>query len=285
MSTDQAVGAGVGDALLASPARRAIVEALQRYPRAEDEADPGGMTAAQLAELLGLHLTTVRFHADRLEAAGLVCSHFTTAFGVGRPRKVYAVTARAEATDQVGYLLRLLELMIESFSSGASPDQAGEQWAAHHLPFSPAEPAKSPGAWLSKVGPVVDVLQDWGYAPELTTADGGRTCRISLTRCPYLELARANPDVVCGIHRGVLVGALRQLGEVDVGVSIKPFVGPSLCHAQITTHQQFDHHLEESLDESRQSDATGPDLGPPVLHQGEGERRPSKPPQGGRPRR
>lgn len=48
------------------------------------------MTAAQLSEVLGLHPTTVRFHTDRLEAAGIIASHLTTAFGVGRPRKVYA---------------------------------------------------------------------------------------------------------------------------------------------------------------------------------------------------
>lgn len=268
MSPDQTVTAGVDDPLLALPARRAIVDALRRYRYEEGDVDPGGMTSGQLADLLGRHPTTVRFHADRLEVAGLVRSHFTTVFGVGRPRKVYAVAAPAMAIDQVGHLQRLLELMTESFTSGATPQEAGEQWADHHLPFTPTEPARSPGAWVSKIGPLVDVLQDWGYAPELSTTDGGRSCHISMTDCPFLELARAHPEVVCGIHRGVLVGVLRQQGEHDVDVSVLPFVGPNMCRAEITTRQPFDHHREESLDESRQPDATGPDLGAPVLHQG-----------------
>jgi predicted ArsR family transcriptional regulator len=246
VSPEQTSSAAVGAGLLASPARQGIVDALERYRPDEGEVDPGGLTSRQLADLLGLHPTTVRFHAERLEAAGIIRSHLTTVFGVGRPRKVYAVAPRASETDRTTYLLRLLELMTESFSTGATPEQAGERWARHHLPLEPTEPATSPGAWLGKVGPLVDVLQDWGYAPELTTRDGGRTCHISLTDCPFMGLARANPDVVCGIHRGLLLGALHQVGEPDVEVSLRPFVGPTLCHARVTTRQPFDSHHEES---------------------------------------
>jgi predicted ArsR family transcriptional regulator len=262
--------------LLASPVRRAIVDALREYRPPEDQVDAGGMTARQLAALLGLHPTTVRFHADRLEAAGIIRSHLTTAFGVGRPRKVYAVAPVVAEQERSTYLLHLLEAMTESFSSGATPKEAGESWARQHLPLLSTPPATSPGAWLAKIGPLVDVLRDWGYAPELATTDGGRTCHIALTECPFLQLVAANPDVVCGIHRGLLLGALRQVGEEDVDVLVEPFVTPTRCHAQITTRQPFDSHpeqpREESPDESRQSDPAGPDHGAPVLHQGGGQR-------------
>ncbi len=276
MNSEQTSSAPVGARLLALPTRRAIVDALERHRPDQGDLDPGGMTSAQLAELLGLHPTTVRFHTDRLEAAGIIRSHLTTAFGVGRPRKVYAVSPGPADADRATYLLRLLQLMTESFNTGATPAQAGAQWVREHLALAPTEPAMSPGAWLSKVGPLIDVLQDWGYAPELTTTDGGRTCCITLTECPFMELARANPDVVCGIHEGLVRGVLAQLGEADVDVKVKPFARPNLCEAQITTHQPFDQHhfdhlAEESLDESRQPDAEGPDLGSPVLHQDRGQ--------------
>lgn len=272
MHPDQTSFARQGDVdLLGSPTRRAILDALRRYRPDEHEVDAGGMTASQLAEAVGLHPTTVRFHTDQLEAAGILRSHLTTQFGVGRPRKVYSAASAQADQDQAGYLLRLLELMTESFAEGGTPQEAGEGWARRHLGLAPSSPAASPGAWLGKVGPLVDVLQDWGYSPSLTTADGGRTCLITLADCPFRRLAQDNPDVVCGIHEGLVRGALRQVGEDDVAVVVTPFVQPTLCHVQITTRQAFDKHHEESVDESRQPDAEGPDLGATVLHQGGGE--------------
>lgn len=238
-----------GSGLLASPTRRAIVDLLRQHALKEVEAEPGGMTAGQLADKLGLHPTTVRFHLDRLEAAGILTSHLTTVFGVGRPRKVYAVAPTANPR-QATYLLRLLELMTESFSSGDTPQQAGERWAHEHLKFPSATPSTTPGAWLAKVAMLVDVLQDWGYAPDLSTTDAGRRCRIALGDCPFLDLARANPAVVCGIHEGLLRGALRELGESDAVVSLQPFVGPRLCYAHLNVRHPFEPPTEEPIDES-----------------------------------
>lgn len=238
-----------GSALLASPVRRSIVELLQRQPE-KDDADTrraGGMTAAQLAERLGLHVTTLRFHLDQLERAGLITSHFTTVYGVGRPRKIYALAhPSARFRDDLSHMIVLARLLTTSVSAHLTPDQAGHQWARENVVLPGAGPATTAGAWLTKIGRLVDVLQHWGYQPELTTSDGGRSCRIDLVDCPFLDLAQANPDVVCGIHRGLLSGVLEQLGEDRVEVSLRPFVDPGLCHAQITTHQPF-HTTSEDL--------------------------------------
>lgn len=242
-----------GAALLASPVRRAIVESLERYQAdacGEEPASVGGRTAAQLAEELGLHVTTVRFHLDQLELAGLVLSHFTTVFGVGRPRKVYALAPSSAEPDHTASHLRLLAgLLSASFTSDLTPEQAGERWVREHVELPTSAPAATPGAWLTKLGMLIDVLQRWGYTPNLTTTDGGRACRIDLVDCPFMDLARANPEVVCGIHRGLVKGAMEQLGERQVEVSLQPFVGPSLCHAHVSTHQPFESP-EESSDES-----------------------------------
>jgi len=249
--------AGVDDtaaSLLASPVRRAIVGSLERFAESGGGSgaavEAGGRTAAQLAQELGLHVTTVRFHLDQLELAGLVLSHFTTAFGVGRPRKVYALAPKANQPDQSASHLKLLAgLLSASFSSDLTPEQAGARWMREHVTLDRTSPANTPGAWLTKLGRLVDVLRRWGYTPNLTTTNGGRSCRIDLVDCPFLDLARANPEVVCGIHRGLLAGALDQMGEDRVEVSLQPFVGPSLCHAHVSTRQPFDQRAEESPDE------------------------------------
>ena len=64
-----------GSALLLSRVRRSIVDQLSALPRLAVEGRPTrdrGLTAAELGEVLGLHSTTVRFHLDRLVAAGVL---------------------------------------------------------------------------------------------------------------------------------------------------------------------------------------------------------------------
>jgi predicted ArsR family transcriptional regulator len=228
-----------GLALLASPVRRGILDALANYrPLAPLEVH--GMTAAQLASHLNLHVTTVRFHLDQLVAGGMVSATFTKAFGVGRPRKVFDIApgalspAPVEASEHT-----LLELLADSFGSGRTPAQAGARWAATHVPASPEGPAQSAGQWLGKIAQMVDVLETWGYTPNVATSEGGRTCRVDLLRCPFLELARSNPAVVCGVHRGLITGVMLQLGESETAISLEPFVEPELCQAHIRRTTPF----------------------------------------------
>lgn len=230
-----------GPVLLLSPVRRGLADELRRYRPDPDAAVAApGMTAAQLAEALGLHVTTVRFHLDQLVAAGVVTAEFTKVFGVGRPRKVYAVVPDdGGPADNATSLHVLAELLTESFGSRMTPVKAGEHWVAQHLDLGDDGPAESAGTWLTKVGRMIDVLQDWGYHPELSTSEGGRSCHIDLARCPFMDLARVNEAVVCGIHRGIIRGVLRQLGEGDAAVTLEPFVEPDRCHAHVRTHAPF----------------------------------------------
>lgn len=228
--------------LLGSPVRREIVDLLANLP-----ADPvngealAGYTASELAAELGLHVTTIRFHLDRLVAGDLVDSEFRTG-QVGRPRKVYRFRPRHVASAGSDEAYRALaELLAESWSSGGaaeavSPEQAGERWVLRHADLlrGDATPATTPGAWIGKVGRTVDLLGRWGYTPELRTSDDGRIAELTLLDCPFLPLAETNTDVVCGVHRGLLRGAMKAVGEPDTEVSLHPFVGPGRCLATLT---------------------------------------------------
>ncbi len=74
--------------LLASPVRRRIVARLAES-RIAPGREHGGLSAAELAADLGLHVTTVRFHLDQLLAAELVTAGTEHREGAGRPRKVF----------------------------------------------------------------------------------------------------------------------------------------------------------------------------------------------------
>ena len=231
-------------ALLASPVRRSLTAALTPVDGGPTEP---ALTAADLAELVGLHVTTVRFHLDRLVDAGVVTARFHRPGGAGRPRKIYAITPGALADDhaEVESLRLLSALLVESLAAGAdgrrtTPDEAGRRWALEHLPLrTGGGPANSAGRWLGKLAQMVHVLEQWGYTPEVATSDGGRAADVTLSHCPFLELARGNPAVVCGIHRGLISGSLERLGEDDVSVSLEPFVTPTTCRAHIRTATIF----------------------------------------------
>lgn len=236
-----ASGTGAGIRLLNSPVRRMIVDFLAGS--SGDEA-PVEMTAAQLADLLELHVTTTRFHLDQLVAAGILEADFLRV-GVGRPRKIYRQVVGSLQDDTDQHAMRILtELLADSFAAQVdgedlTPYAAGRRWAEQHIVARRAARATTPGAWLAKVGQVIDVLRDWGYTPRLLTSESGRTAELQLAHCPFLELAKTNPAVVCQIHRGLIAGALEQFGEDDADVSLEPFVGPHHCLAHVTTRAQF----------------------------------------------
>lgn len=236
-----------GAGLLSSPVRRRIVDTLHALSADSVATESAALTAAQLAEHLDLHVTTVRFHLDQLVAAGLVTTAFERTHSVGRPSKVYAVAAGSLDPGQRADSLQLLTgLLAATFgardSEGRSqtPAAAGRRWVEVNVPVIPgAAPADTPGTWLGKIGRMIDVLREWGYTPQISTADGGRTARVTLTQCPFLDLAREHPAVVCGIHRGLIAGAMDRLGETDTTVSLEPFVEPDVCLAHVTTHAPF----------------------------------------------
>ena len=136
--------AALGAALLVSPVRRAIVDALSNRPLARVDGDESksGMTATQLAALLDLHVTTVRFHLDQLVAGGLLTAEFKRGHGVGRPRKVYSVAPGSLDQGSHEHALRILtELLAEAFGDGnVTPADAGATGLARTSPPIPGLP-------------------------------------------------------------------------------------------------------------------------------------------------
>lgn len=231
------VGTPDGATLLGSPVRRQIVDILTAR---------GSMTAGELSAVVEVHVTTARFHLDQLVASGLLEAHFEKQRGAGRPRKVYSVAAGTISPERRDgdSLAVLAELLTDAFVAGEqgealSPMELGRRWARDHVDETEQPSADTPGRWLAKVGQMVDVLGEWGYTPEVATINGGRTARITLAHCPFIDLARKNTAVVCGIHRGLIAGAMERLGEEDTDVSLEPFVAPFVCRAHVSTHTPF----------------------------------------------
>jgi predicted ArsR family transcriptional regulator len=207
-------------AALAVPSRRRLLDIL----RAADSP----MDAASLAEAVGLHLTTTRFHLDVLEQARLVHRFVDRGGRPGRPRVLYQVVAEG-SSDQSGSEDRYQELAaVLAEALGGEPDltrqraeDAGRRWAETQVPVQDL-------SWEDGTRQLTDVFVRLGFAPRVVDDRDGR--HVELTACPFREVARAHPQVVCAVHAGLLQGTLSRLSVPEAQqAGIRPFVAPDLC--------------------------------------------------------
>ena len=183
------------------------------------------MRVDELRAALGLSANAVRFQLARLVACGAVREEHPPATGPGRPPVAYRAVPE-EAVDDAAAYRSLARMLGDALGTLAAPEQVaevGERWARHRqLPPTPDVDPSTPQER------VVTLLDDLGFAPEL--ADDGRT--VALHRCAYSQLAVEQPQVVCGLHLGMVRGAIGDQAD-DVRVGLTPVLdgsGPCLVH-------------------------------------------------------
>ena len=210
--------------VLASVSRVAVLEVLRRAGR------PLGVL--DLAETLGLHANTVRKHLDLLLEFGHVTRLREESGRPGRPRQVYAPVEPPDgaAPEQRNYRLLasvLASYLRESADPQAAAVEAGRRFGAGFVePWDPGDGDQDRPATLDRVVRMLDAI---GFEPELTSDRAA----IRLHHCPFHELARDQPDVVCSIHLGLIRGALEQLGAPPEAMRLVPFVTPRLCVVEL----------------------------------------------------
>jgi predicted ArsR family transcriptional regulator len=123
----------------------------------------------------------------------------------------------APGTEYAG-LATALALGLERSSESPRDEavQAGEAWGRTLA----AQVTDTTDA----AGRVMRVLERMGFAPRRSEPGVVR-----LTRCPLLQAARAHPDVVCGVHLGIVQGVLAESHAVSASAGLEPFAEPGAC--------------------------------------------------------
>jgi predicted ArsR family transcriptional regulator len=187
---------------------------------------------ADLTEATGLHANTLREHLEALVARGLVRRFRSQPSGRGRPAWLYEATE--PDLDAAGSEYAALAATLAAHISRTSQDPradavaAGHTWG-HELARKAGTPEGSGAAAARRR--VVKLLEEIGFSPE--TDDRATTAR--LTRCPLLETAREFPDVVCGVHLGIVRGALDEYGVDSTRTDLEPFAEPGACRLTLLT--------------------------------------------------
>lgn len=185
-----------------------------------------------VAEELGLHVNTVRFHLDALVSHGILNREEGHSDGPGRPRAEYRLAPGMDRGGPRNYKLlaeMLLSHLAQERNAVDSAVAAGEAWGRYLV----APPA--PGQRLTTddgMGRLFELLADVGFDPELAPAPKART-EVRLRHCPFLELAETHRDLVCALHLGLMRGALERLGAPLRAESLVPFADPHTCVAHL----------------------------------------------------
>jgi predicted ArsR family transcriptional regulator len=196
---------------LADPRRAELVAALEEAVVALD--------ASELARRVGLHANTVRWHLGILEDAGIVGSRPEHRATPGRPRRVWERTPHEEhdEADEHRALARALVSAVAGRPEAASDaEAAGRSWGRRVGRRSGA-PTGAPVERLARV------LEAHGFEPNVEGLE------IAMRRCPFADVARESPAVVCGIHRGLVQGVLEETESPLALRDLQVFPRPGVC--------------------------------------------------------
>lgn len=205
--------------------RRHVLEVLR--------AAEGALDVHHVAEHVGLHPNTARFHLDGLVEAGLVERRTEDRVNPGRPRMVYRCVATEASAGRRSY--RLLSEMLTSMVAGTTPQPqeaaitTGEAWG-RSLADRPG-PSQQIDA-EEGIRRLTTVLTEAGFEPD-TIAEQTNPV-IPLRHCPFREAAEQNREVVCSLHLGLMRGVLTEVGAPLRADRLEPFVEPSLCRAHLS---------------------------------------------------
>ncbi|MHA6512549.1 helix-turn-helix transcriptional regulator [Tessaracoccus sp. Z1128] len=180
---------------------------------------PGPMAVAEVADELGLHRNSARFHLEGLRDAGYAVSAAAPLGHTGRPPLLFAATSDSPNVTN-SHLMELAEVLIQNFvttlpDGSRLAEEAGRGWGRSMT--GPEGVPQDPIAGL------VLHLAERGFS---TSATGGH---LTFTRCPFrAEVGLRELPVVCAIHQGFVDGYLGATGSDLVADRIE--VGPRVCH-------------------------------------------------------
>ena len=170
----------------------------------------------------------MRWHLGILGDAGIVESRPEPRSGARAARGSSTGSARATTApgrEDYRLLATILAGTVAAQDGGTRrAEDAGRAWGRYLV----RRPAPNVSVREDEaVGEVVRLLDEQGFAPD---AEGNE---VRMRRCPFHDLAEQHPEVVCAVHRGLISGALEELGSELHVDALDVFVEPDLCIARL----------------------------------------------------
>ncbi|MGH3280750.1 MAG: helix-turn-helix transcriptional regulator [Trebonia sp.] len=212
----------------ASPLGRSRADVLDMLRTAD-----GPLGVKSVAQHMGLHPNTARFHLEALVEAGLATREAEDRETPGRPRIGYRAVADGPAGRRRYRLLaEMLTTLINATmpAPGDAAEEAGREWGAY---LTEQPPPYQRLTAEESVAQLTAIMAELGFAARPKVDADGRY-RLDLHQCPFREVAERHTDVICALHLGMMRGALARMRAPLSADQLEPFVEPSLCVAQLT---------------------------------------------------
>jgi predicted ArsR family transcriptional regulator len=190
---------------------------------------PLPLTTAEIADILDLHVNTVRPHLDRMRDVGLLRVDTEARGQVGRPQHRYSLADDAPSLglepSPFPMLTRvLLQAAADGGLDGADLADAGrEQGRADGRRWKPG---------TDTLEALIVEQAKLGFDPEVVEDDTGAT--VAFAHCPFRVLAEAHPELVCNVHCGLVEGLVEELGHTRIA-RFHDVIDRTPCQVELVT--------------------------------------------------
>jgi predicted ArsR family transcriptional regulator len=177
------------------------------------------LSTAEVAETLDLHANTVRPHLERMRDVGLLDVETEATGAVGRPQHRYSLATDAPSLGLEPPTFPVLARMLLRLAGNARLDAADAIEAGREQGLADGVAALTVATDSSLDGTacleaLVARLDALGFDPAVLRDESAAT--VAFTHCPFQELAESDPDLVCGLHRGMVEGFVDVAGGASV---------------------------------------------------------------------
>lgn len=216
-----------------NPSRLDILKALGDNTRyaiyLEVARSPIPLSTADVAEVLGLHVNTVRPHLERMREVGLLDVRTEQRRGVGRPQHLYSRSADAPSLGLEPSTFPMLArlLLRAAHVGGLDPGDLADAGRDQGRGDAAAWPADA-----DALDALIVEQARLGFDPEVVDLADGAV--MAFANCPFRELAEIHPDLVCQLHCGLVEGLVDTIGGARV-VDFHPLIDRTPCQVELAT--------------------------------------------------
>lgn len=170
------------------------------------------LSTAEIADVLGLHANTVRPHLDRMRELGLVDMSTSSRGEVGRPQHRFTLAADAPSLGLEPPTTPVLARMFVTMADrlGATDGDAEAIGEVEGV----ARAARRREA--STLEALVADLDQLGFDPIVAEGVDEDSAVVAFGNCPFHAFVDQHPELVCGLHRGLVNGFVESFGDAEV---------------------------------------------------------------------
>jgi predicted ArsR family transcriptional regulator len=172
---------------------------------------PLPLATAEIADMLDLHVNTVRPHLERMRDVGLLRVDIDARGAVGRPQHRYSLADDAPSLglEPSPYPLLARVLLRAAAEGGLDGEDLAE---------AGREQGRTDGRRWSPETTALDALvveqAKLGFDPTVVEDDDGAT--MAFAHCPFRALAEQHPELVCRLHCGLVEGLVDERGDAEI---------------------------------------------------------------------